>query len=179
MTGVVLLSDEPVVEVRNNPQIYMPMHLNVTVGSTVIWNFDAAGNSVTESVSIEQFSSSEQAVRCAVAPNGFDSGVNQDSNVVYSQTFNTVGEIGYFSTPFCPFPQTFPQFFGTLNVCNPITRRPTDTPTPDPTETPTPTPGPCPDPDPCAKPKGKRTVINFYFADILEGARCQNCSESS
>ncbi len=71
MRGVVLISDVPFVTVRNDPIVYSPSSLNVTVGSTVTWSFTAAGNSVTQSPTIAQFSSANQTVRCAAS--GFDS----------------------------------------------------------------------------------------------------------
>ena len=165
MSGVVILSDRPVVQVRNGPQIYMPQNLNVTVGATVMWSFDAAGNSVTQAVSANQFGNADQQTRCAVAPFGFDSGVNQNAGTTFTQTFTQVELVPYFSTPFCPFPAVFPDFFGTVNVCNPIERRPTIAPTDEPTVTPSPTPTP----DPCNEVSSSCTTASLFvlFCSLL------------
>lgn len=170
MYGVVLLSDRPQVLVRAATSVFQPNFLNVTVGQTVQWRFEAAGNSVTEIPSLAQVASADENVRCAVLPSGFNSGVITNAPATFSQTFNAdrLGMHAYITTPFCPFPGSVPGFFGSVNVCDPIRVRPTTTTVPPTTSTtaspttapPTTAPPPtCPPDNPCEKPV-KKTVIN-------------------
>lgn len=171
MYGVVLLSDEPLVTVRASTDVFAPVSLNVTVGSTVTWTFLAAGNSVTQIPSLAQVTNPDVNVRCATVPGGINSGVIQNAPASFAHTFSATGVYSFITTPFCPFPSTVPGFYSSINVCNPIRSRET---TPAPTSAPTPAPTqPC---DPCLA-NQKKTVINFYFADILNGANvgCPTC----